>query len=92
MIAYTASHKPVSLRLYGTTLDVAGACGRRHDQMSENVPYARKSCHKRLIECKIYCWNARGEIYLNPVFIFYHADVMARAARDFRVCCPQEAG
>ena len=21
------------------------------------------------MECKIYCWNARGEIYLNPVFI-----------------------
>ena len=21
------------------------------------------------MKCKIYCWNARGEIYLNPVFI-----------------------
>jgi hypothetical protein len=21
------------------------------------------------MECKIYCWHARGEIYLNPVFI-----------------------
>jgi hypothetical protein len=21
------------------------------------------------MECKIYCWNARGKIYLNPVFI-----------------------
>ena len=59
--------------------------GRRHDQMSENVPYARKSCHKRLIECKIYCWNARGEIYLNPVFIFI-TQMSWRAQREIFAC------
>ena len=51
----------------------------------ENVSYARKSCHKRLIECKIYCWNARGEIYLNPVFIFI-TQVSWRAQREIFAC------
>ena len=37
------------------------------------------------MECKIYCWNARGEIYLNPVFIFI-TQVSWRAQREIFAC------
>ena len=33
------------------------------------------------MKCKIYCWNARGEIYLNPVFILM-MQVSWRAQRE----------
>ena len=37
------------------------------------------------MKCKIYCWNARGEIYLNPVFIFI-TQVSWRAQREIFAC------
>ena len=62
-----------------------GPRGRRHDPMARNVPYAHKQGHNRPMKCKIYCWNARGEIYLNPVFIFI-TQVSWRAQREIFAC------
>ena len=37
------------------------------------------------MKCKIYSWNARGEIYLNPVLIFI-TQVSWRAQREIFAC------